>query len=119
MAVQNPLFGLKACGQSVWLDFLSRDLIRSGKLKNLIDQDGISGITSNPAIFQKAMGARGDYDVDIRRLAEKGKIASDIYEELAVEDIREAADLLLPTYIQTDGLDGYVSLEVSPALARD
>src|SRR5437868_5054929 len=115
----NPLIRLEAFGQSVWLDLLSRNLIRSGKLKKLVEDDGLSGITSNPAIFQKAIGESADYDSDIRRFSDESKAPAEIYEELAIEDIREASDVLLPVYVRSGGDDGYVSLEVSPLLARD
>jgi transaldolase len=115
----NPLRGLQEHGQSVWLDLLSRNLIRSGQLRKLIDDDGLSGVTSNPAIFEKAITGSADYDDDIRKLAGQGRTAHEIYEYLAVTDIQEAGDLLRCTYDRTGGLDGYVSLEVSPKLARD
>lgn len=115
----NPLLRLEKLGQSVWLDSLSRDLLRSGTLKNLMQRDGVTGVTSNPAIFEKAIGGSADYDDDIRRLSIEGKSPQRIYEELAVEDIREAADMLLPVYMRTKRNDGYVSLEVSPLLARN
>jgi transaldolase len=106
-------------GQSVWLDNISRDLLQSGGLKQLIDEDGIRGVTSNPTIFEKAMSAGRLYDADMARLAAQGKSIGEIYEALAVADISAAADLLRPTYDMTAGLDGYVSLEVSPLLAHD
>src|SRR5258706_13614223 len=109
MTSENPLLKLRELGQSIWLDFLSRGLIRSGRLKTLIDNDGVSGVTSNPAIFEKAINGSSDYDADIRRLAERGKTPMDIYQELAISDIRDAADLLLPIYSRTSGNDGYVS----------
>jgi transaldolase len=115
----NPLIRLQVLGQSVWLDFLSRDLIQSGGLAKLIKDDGLSGITSNPAIFQKAIGDSVDYDADIQRLAHEGKVAAQIYEELVLEDIREASDLLRPIFDRSGGVDGFVSLEVSPLLAQD
>lgn len=115
----NPLRKLQQYGQSVWLDFLSRNLIRSGQLQKLIDADGLTGMTSNPAIFEKAISGSADYDSDIRALLEKDASPSEIYETLAVADIREAADHLRPIYDRTGGMDGYVSLEVSPKLAYD
>jgi transaldolase len=116
---KNPLHQLQEFGQSVWSDFLSRDFIRAGHLKQLIDADGLSGVTSNPAIFAKAIEAGGAYEADIRRFQREGKTAVQAYEELAVSDIREAADLLRPVFDRTAGIDGYVSLEVSPKLAHD
>ncbi|HKD07891.1 MAG TPA: transaldolase [Bryobacteraceae bacterium] len=119
MPTTNPLVRLRAFGQSIWLDLLSRNLIRSGKLAELIRSDGVSGITSNPTIFDKAIGQSSDYDADIHSLTEAGKTAPEICRDLTIGDIREAADILRPTYTKTDGEDGYVSLEVSPLLARD
>jgi transaldolase len=115
----NPLRRLSEHGQSIWLDNLTRGMLQSGALKRLIDEDGISGVTSNPAIFNKAMTKGTDYDAQIRALAEQGKTAGEIYEALAVKDIRDACDLFRPTFDGTNGTDGFVSLEVSPHLARD
>lgn len=115
----NPVRRLHDFGQSPWLDFLSRGLIESGELARLIEEDGIAGVTSNPAIFEKAIVASTDYDDAIAELAAEGKSAQEIYEILTVEDVRSAADILRPMYDRTEGLDGYVSLEVNPHLARD
>lgn len=115
----NPLRRLHDFGQSPWLDFLSRGLIESGELARLIEEDGIAGVTSNPAIFEKAIVASNDYDDAIAELAAEGKNAQEIYEILTVEDVRSAADILRPMYDRTEGRDGYVSLEVNPHLARD
>jgi transaldolase len=115
----NRLREIGALGQSVWLDNLTRRMIRDGRLEQLIREDGLSGITSNPAIFQKAMTAGDAYDDSMRALAAKGLGAPEIYERLAVTDIQDAADLLRPTFDRTNGTDGFVSLEVSPHLARD
>lgn len=115
----NPLRRLHDFGQSPWLDFLSRGLIESGELARLIEEDGIAGVTSNPAIFEKAIVAGNDYDDTIAELAAEGKNAQEIYEILTVEDVRSAADILRPMYDRTEGRDGYVSLEVNPHLARD
>jgi len=115
----NPLKLLGEQGQSVWLDNLTRGLLRDGTLARLITQDGLTGVTSNPSIFKNAMTTGDAYDAPIRALAEKGRDAGAIYEELAIEDIRSAADLLRPVYDRTGGTDGFVSLEVSPHLARD
>ena len=115
----NPLIRLNELGQSVWLDLLSRKLIRSGALAKLVQNDAVSGVTSNPAIFEKAMGETSDYDEDIRRLADGGKTATEIFRTLSVQDIQEAAAVLEPVYRATGGLDGFVSLEVSPLLAHD
>ena len=116
---KNPLILLTERGQSLWLDNLSRPLIRDGGLARLIQEDGMSGVTSNPAIFQKAMTTGDAYDDQIRKVAGTGASADDLYEALAIEDIRGAADVLRPVYQSSDGVDGFVSLEVSPHLARD
>ena len=116
---KNPLLKLASLGQSIWLDSLSRPLLTSGELQRLIAEDGLSGVTSNPAIFEKAMAESTDYDGAIRALALAGKGVEHIYETLVVEDIRLAADQLRPVYDRLDGRDGFVSLEVSPHLAHD
>lgn len=119
MAHLNPLLQLNEHGQSVWLDNLSRSLIESGALQRLIDQDGISGITSNPAIFAAAIAGSDTYDEQIRKVAGSGTDNIALYEAIAVDDIRAAADLLRPTFDRSGGTDGFVSLEVNPHLARD
>ena len=117
---KNPLIGLKELGQSVWLDNLSRKLINSGELKRLIDEDGLSGITSNPTIFQKAISGSTFYDTSLRRMIDTGvKDEKGLFLGLAIEDVSNAADMLWPTYQSTNGLDGFVSIEVSPDLAYD
>ncbi len=116
---QNPLLELQKLGQSVWLDYIRRDLITSGELKRLIDQDGLRGMTSNPAIFEKAIVGSTLYADFLDQLVAQGLSAGDIYERIAVRDIQDAADILLPVYKSTNKRDGYVSLEVSPTLARD
>jgi transaldolase/glucose-6-phosphate isomerase len=116
---QNPLRELIRFGQSVWFDNIRRQELVSGYLQQLIDQDGLSGITSNPSIFEKAIAGSQDYDAAIQALARQGKEAAQIFESLAVDDIQKAADLFLPTYNATDGRDGFVSMEVSPHLAHD
>jgi transaldolase len=117
---KSPLIGLKEIGQSVWLDNLSRKLIHSGELKRLIDEDGMSGITSNPTIFQKAISGSTDYDSFLQKLIDKGvKDEKELFLGLAMEDVSDAADLLWPTYQSTNGQDGFVSIEVSPDLAYD
>ena len=116
----NPLRTLADKGQAVWLDVLSRDLIASGELARLIRDDGVAGVTSNPAIFEKAIGGSDSYDAEIARLAGAGEVAiGDIYERLATADIAAAADLFRPLYDASGGRDGFVSLEVSPYLAMD
>jgi transaldolase/glucose-6-phosphate isomerase len=114
----TKLHELAELGQAVWLDYIRRSFIERGDLQTLIEK-GVRGVTSNPAIFEKSIAGSDDYDDDIKRLAGEGKSVSEIYETLALEDIRQAADLLRPLYDQTDGLDGYVSFEVSPILAHN
>jgi transaldolase/glucose-6-phosphate isomerase len=115
----NPLKKLESYGQSIWLDYLRRGMIVSGELAQLIEQDGVSGVTSNPDIFEKAIGGSHDYDEAIAALALEGKEAEEIYWELVIEDVQRAADLFRPIYDGTNGGDGFVSVEVSPHLARD
>ncbi len=105
-------------GQSLWYDNIARDLLNSGAIQALVDE-GIRGLTSNPSIFQKAITAGSAYDDQLRALVADGKPPRDIYEALAVEDIRRAADILRPVYDESGGADGFVSLEVSPLLASD
>ncbi|GAB3274836.1 hypothetical protein GCM10027347_47970 [Larkinella harenae] len=107
-------------GQSIWLDFIDRKIMDSGELQKLIDEDGVRGITSNPAIFEKAISSSSDYDEDIKTLSKDNKSDEDIFYGLAVSDIQRAADLFKPVYEEEiRGADGYVSLEVSPHLALD
>lgn len=115
----NPLLDLEKLGQSIWLDFIRRGAIESGELAALIGNDGISGVTSNPSIFEKAIAGSHDYDDPIRAMALEGKKVEEIYRALAVEDIRNAADLFRSLFKKTNGGDGYVSIEVSPTLAHD
>ena len=116
----NPLKELAKYGQSVWLDYIRRNLITSGELKRLIDEDGLGGVTSNPAIFEKAITGSTDYaDALVELQKRKDLDAMGIYEILAIKDIQDAADTLRPVYDRTKKRDGYVSLEVSPFLARD
>jgi len=116
---KNPLLDLEALGQSVWLDYLRRNALDNGELQRLIDQDGLSGLTSNPSIFEKAIAESSDYDNTIRELALEGKNVEEIYQALTVEDIQHAADLFRPVFDRLEGGDGFVSLEVSPQLAHD
>jgi len=109
---------LAEMGQAVWFDYIRRSFITSGELQTLID-DGLRGVTSNPSIFEKAIAGSTDYDEDLHRLVDEGQSVDEIYEALALDDIRRAADLLRPVYDRTGGADGYVSLEVSPTLAHD
>ncbi|MGH2352114.1 MAG: transaldolase [Chloroflexota bacterium] len=115
---QPALRRLQELGQSIWLDRISRDLIRSGGLQRLVDE-GLLGITSNPTIFEKAITGSADYDDQLTGLAKQGQAAPQIFEALAIQDIQEATDVLRPVYERLDGADGYVSLEVSPKLAYD
>ena len=116
----NPVMALGQHGQSVWLDFIRRSLITGGELRRLIDEDGVGGVTSNPAIFEKAIGAGDDYKAAIEEFSKDPKLdAKAVYEKLAVKDIQDAADVLRPVYDRTATLDGYVSLEVAPDLAND
>ena len=115
----NPLRELNKLGQSVWQDYIRRAELVSGEFKRLIDEDGISGVTSNPAIFEKAITAGNDYDEAIRKWVGEGLQGPQLFEQLAVEDIQMACDHLRATYDATDAHDGYVSIEVSPKLARD
>jgi transaldolase/glucose-6-phosphate isomerase len=116
----NPLQVLTQYGQSVWLDFISRQLITSGELQRLVDEDGLRGITSNPSIFEKAIGGSSDYDESLQALVRQGDLdAKSLFEHVAISDIQAAADILLSVYRQTNRKDGYVSLEVSPYLAHD
>ncbi|TEU10197.1 MAG: transaldolase, partial [Anaerolineales bacterium] len=105
-------------GQAVWLDYIRRSFIASGELQALIDQ-GVTGVTSNPTIFEKAIAGSTDYDDALPRLVDAGKNAEEIYEALVLEDIQQATDVLHPVYERTEGADGYVSLEASPKLAHD
>ena len=115
----NPLQALTRFGQSVWLDYIRRSLLTSGELKRLIEQDGLRGMTSNPAIFEKAIAGSTDYSQALAALAGRpGLDAKAIYEQLAIRDIQDAADALRRVYDQTSRRDGYVSLEVSPYLAH-
>jgi transaldolase/glucose-6-phosphate isomerase len=116
----NPLIGLQKFGQSIWFDYIRRDLLTSGKLKSLIDDDGLRGMTSNPAIFEKAIADSNLYDDLLKTLAARKDLdATGRYEILAIRDIQDAADILRTVYDSTKQRDGYVSLEVSPYLARD
>jgi transaldolase/glucose-6-phosphate isomerase len=117
-AQENPLKLLQKFGQSIWLDYIRRNLITSGELQRLINEDGLRGMTSNPSIFEKAIAGSTDYADILQQLHSQGRSSDDIYEAIAIRDIQDAADLLLPVYKATNRRDGYVSLEVSPKLAR-
>jgi transaldolase len=117
----NPLFGLTKHGQSIWLDFIRRSFLTSGDFKRLIEEDGVRGVTSNPTIFEKAIDGSSDYDDALRVLVTKTpaiKVRT-LYDHLAIEDVRMAADLLRPAYDHSDGNDGFVSLEPPPQSTKD
>jgi transaldolase len=118
-STKNPLLQLQDFGQSVWLDFIRRNIILNGELQKLIDQDGLRGITSNPSIFEKAIAGSTDYADFLAQLRTQGLSTGDMYERLAIRDIQDSADKLLSVYKSTNKKDGYVSLEVSPTLARN
>lgn len=115
----NKLVELKEYGQSYWLDNLTRGKIQSGELERRVKEQGLRGITSNPSIFFKAFSSGSDYDDQIRALAKEGKTAEEIYDAMTVKDVQDACDILRPVYDESGGTDGFVSLEVSPYLARD
>ncbi|GCF07059.1 transaldolase [Dictyobacter arantiisoli] len=115
----NPLTQLQAQGQSVWYDNIDRAQIVSGDFKRLLDEDGVVGVTANPTIFEKSISAGHAYDDQISQLIREGKNTNEIYEAVVIKDIHTVADLIRPIYDRTNGLDGYVSLEVSPKLAND
>jgi transaldolase len=116
---QNPLIELEKLGQAVWLDSIRRGQILSGDLQKLIDEDGLTGETANPSIFEKAIGSSSDYDGMVQDLVKVGKSPLEIYETIAVRDVQMACDAFRPIYDRTQGADGFVSLEVSPKLAYD
>lgn len=115
----NPLKKLESLGQSIWLDYIRRDLITNGELQKLIDEDGLRGMTSNPAIFENAIAESNIYDAEIRKMALDGKEVNTIYEVISQQDIQSAADVFRPLYERTGSKDGYVSLEVNPNLAHN
>jgi transaldolase len=115
----NPLKKLETLGQSIWLDYIRRDLVSGGDLHLLLENDGLRGITSNPAIFEKAIAESNIYDEDIRKMASEKKDINTIYEAISQQDVRNAADVFRPLYEKTAGEDGFVSLEVNPHLAND
>lgn len=119
MKSENPLLQLQRYGQSFWYDNIHRGLFKSGELRRLIDEDGLRGMTANPSIFEKAITESGDYDEAIRALVAEGRQPLQIYEALATDDVRQATDIFRPVYEETEGGDGFVSLEVAPELAYD
>ncbi len=115
----NHLLEIKQFGQSIWMDNLTRDLLKSGELKDMVENKGICGITSNPAIFEKAIAGNVIYDADIEAGIKAKLPTYKIYESLVFDDIRNACDILRPVYDSSEGLDGYVSIEVPPTIAHD
>src|SRR6185312_1008582 len=117
----NPLLELRKQGQSIWLDYIRRDLLRNGELKDLIANDGLRGVTSNPSIFEKAIDGSSQYDEALRVLfaRDPGIEAREIYDELSIEDVRNAADILQPAYRESGGQDGFVSIEPPPQLRSE
>src|SRR5579859_6584654 len=113
----NPLLELAKAGQSIWYDQMRRALLKSGELAKLIKEDGLRGLTSNPTIFEKAIGGSSDYAEELDELASKGATVAEIYQELVVADIGNAADVFRGVHTATEGVDGFCSLEVSPNLA--
>jgi len=118
-STKNPLLQLAEFGQSIWLDYTRRDLIASGELRRMIEEDGLRGMTSNPSIFEKAIVGSQNYEADIRAMAFDGRSPKMIYETLSQGDVQGAADEFRSVYDETDARDGYVSLEVNPHLAHD
>src|SRR5919112_933183 len=116
-AMTNPLVEIMRLGQSIWYDNIRRAMLTTGDLRKKIEEDDLRGVTSNPTIFEKAITGSNDYDEQLRSLVQAGKSVPEIYEDLVVEDIGKAADILKPVYDKTDGVDGYISLEVTPGLA--
>ncbi|HTX68274.1 MAG TPA: transaldolase [Thermoleophilia bacterium] len=119
MPSESRLAELHRLGQSPWFDYINRALIQRGGLKKMVDRDGLGGVTSNPAIFEKAIGGGREYDEAILALARQGMQAPEILDTLVIEDVRAACDVLAPVYLASGGEDGFVSIEVSPRLARD
>src|SRR5436309_3499209 len=117
--MSNPLVELAKVGQSVWFDQMERRLITTGKLKQMIEEDDLRGMTSNPTIFEKAIGGSADYDAQLRQLASQNKSREEIFDELAIKDIGDAADIFRPVYDRCKGNDGFISIEVNPLLASD
>jgi transaldolase len=119
MADTSRLHRLAEHGQSIWFDTLSRELVQSGELKRMMEEDAVTGVTSNPTIFQKALSSGDSYDDDMRTLLEETDDPTTIFFSLALQDIRDACDVLRPAYDATNGADGYVSMEVEPGIAYD
>jgi transaldolase len=117
--MNNPLLQLHNYGQSIWLDYIRRDLIHGGELRRLISEDGLSGMTSNPTLFEEAITKSSDYDADIRKFSSQGKKPEEIYDLLTQKDVADAADVFHDRYNRSNGREGYVSLEVNPKLAYE
>lgn len=116
--MRTPIHDVNNLGQSIWLDYISRELLSSGGLKDWISK-GVTGVTTNPSIFENAIAKTSDYDEEIASLSKSGHKVSEIYEKLTLQEVSTAADIMLPVYEATKGLDGYVSLEVNPLIASD
>src|SRR5947209_15051627 len=116
---KSRLHELAERGQAVWFDTLSRDLVHTGELKRMMEEDAVTGVTSNPTIFQKALSSGDAYDDDMKKLLEETDDPTKIFFSLALEDIRAACDTLAPAYESANGADGYVSMEVEPGIAYD
>src|SRR5581483_8793643 len=116
---KSRLDKVAARGQSVWFDTLSRELVQTGELKRMMDEDAVTGVTSNPTIFQKALSSGDAYDEDMKKLLAETDDPARIFFSLALQDIRGACDVLAPAYEASNGVDGYVSMEVLPGLAYD
>ena len=117
--MKNRVAKISDFGQSIWLDYIRRNFILSGELEKMIDEDGLKGVTSNPAIFEEAISKSNDYNKSLAELAKTNNSAKNIFWSVGIEDVRNAADALAEVYKKTNGLDGYVSLEVSPQLALE
>src|ERR671938_150102 len=119
MPEKSPLHQLADHGQSVWIDFLSRQLLHSGELERLMRDDAVVGVTSNPTIFQKAISKGDAYDEQLREVLDRHEEPKEVFLELAIKDVQDACDVLRETHERTDGLDGFVSIEVDPNLAYE
>lgn len=116
---KNPVYQIENFGQSIWYDNIERSILTSGKLEKMVEEDGISGVTSNPTIFEKAITQSSDYDPEIKEMAGENKTAEEVYESLTIKDVTLAADILYEIYKETERKDGYVSIEVPPEYAYD
>jgi len=116
---KSPVYQIRNFGQSIWYDNIERSILTLGKLKRMVEEDGVSGVTSNPTIFEKAITQSNEYDSEIEELVAKGKTVEEVYTSLTIKDVTLAADILYRVYKETEGKDGYVSIEVSPKIAYD